>query len=169
MDRRVHDCVGALLVRQDRILLGRRSDDCDWLAGAWDVFGGHVEAGESGEQAIARELAEELGIAPPWPVLSGCHRRRGAGAVAPAAVPGAGLERHAGPAGRARGAALVRAGGGAGATRGRPPGFPAFARLGGQGRRFVPLSARSACSGGMLRRSTAFSPSRGFDVMDVTR
>jgi len=58
----VHDCVGALLVRKDRILLGRRSDDCDWLAGAWDVFGGHVEAGESGEQAIARELAEELGI-----------------------------------------------------------------------------------------------------------
>lgn len=60
--RPVHDCVGALLVRDGRVLLGRRSDDCDWLAGAWDVFGGHVEAGESGEQAIARELAEELGI-----------------------------------------------------------------------------------------------------------
>jgi len=62
MEHRVHDCVGALLVRDGRILLGRRRDDCDWLAGAWDVFGGHVEAGESGEQAIARELAEELGI-----------------------------------------------------------------------------------------------------------
>lgn len=62
MTARVHDCVGALLVRHGRILLGRRRDDCDWLAGAWDVFGGHVEAGESGEQAIARELAEELGI-----------------------------------------------------------------------------------------------------------
>ena len=62
MARRVHDCVGALLVREGRILLGRRREDCDWLAGAWDVFGGHVEAGESGEQAIARELAEELGI-----------------------------------------------------------------------------------------------------------
>jgi 8-oxo-dGTP diphosphatase len=59
--RPVHDCVGALLVRDGRVLLGRRSHDCDWLAGAWDVFGGHVEAGESGEQAIARELAEELG------------------------------------------------------------------------------------------------------------
>lgn len=64
MPTRVHDCVGALLVRDGRILLGRRGDDCDWLAGAWDVFGGHVEPGESGEQAIARELAEELGIAP---------------------------------------------------------------------------------------------------------
>ena len=62
MAARVHDCVGALLVRDGRILLGRRRDDCDWLAGAWDVFGGHVEAGESGEQAIARELAEELGV-----------------------------------------------------------------------------------------------------------
>jgi 8-oxo-dGTP diphosphatase len=62
MAARVHDCVGALLVRDGRILLGRRRDDCDWLAGAWDVFGGHVEAGESGEQAIARELAEELGL-----------------------------------------------------------------------------------------------------------
>ena len=62
MAARVHDCVGALLVRDGRILLGRRRDDCDWLAGAWDVFGGHVEAGESGEQAITRELAEELGV-----------------------------------------------------------------------------------------------------------
>ncbi|BDU15420.1 NUDIX domain-containing protein [Lysobacter auxotrophicus] len=58
----MHDCVGALLVRDGAILLGKRRDDCDWLAGAWDVFGGHVEEGESGEQAIARELAEELGI-----------------------------------------------------------------------------------------------------------
>ena len=64
MTTRVHDCVGGLLVHEGRILLGRRRDDCDWLSGAWDVFGGHVEAGESGEQAIARELGEELGIAP---------------------------------------------------------------------------------------------------------
>jgi 8-oxo-dGTP diphosphatase len=62
MARPVHDCVGALLVRDGRILIGKRRDDCDWLAGAWDVFGGHVEAGEGGEQAIARELAEELGL-----------------------------------------------------------------------------------------------------------
>ena len=59
MGARVHDCVGALLVREGRILLGRRSDDCDWLAGAWDVFGGHVEAGESGRSVLsARKLAE---------------------------------------------------------------------------------------------------------------
>ena len=63
MTARVHDCVGAFVVKEGRVLLGRRSDDCDWLAGAWDVFGGHVEAGESAEQALVRELLEELGIA----------------------------------------------------------------------------------------------------------
>ena len=72
MDRHVHDCFGALLVKDGRILLGRRRDDCDWLAGAWDVFGGHVEEGESGEQAIARELDEELGIVPVGLHYMGC-------------------------------------------------------------------------------------------------
>lgn len=72
MGARVHDCVGALLVREGRILLGRRSDDCDWLAGAWDVFGGHVEAGESGPQALHRELLEELGISPLEMRYMGC-------------------------------------------------------------------------------------------------
>lgn len=69
MNAPVHDCVGALLVRDGFILLGRRRDDCDWLAGAWDVFGGHVEPGESGPGALHRELREELGIAP----LSMCY------------------------------------------------------------------------------------------------
>ncbi len=64
MATRVHDCVGAFVIRDGQVLLGLRSDDCDWLAGAWDVFGGHVEPGETGLQALARELAEELGIVP---------------------------------------------------------------------------------------------------------
>jgi 8-oxo-dGTP diphosphatase len=57
-----HDCVGALLVRGGRVLLGLRAPDAAWLADAWDIFGGHVEAGETGEAAIRRELEEELGI-----------------------------------------------------------------------------------------------------------
>ncbi len=60
----LHDCVGALLVRDGRVLLGRRSPDCRWLANAWDVFGGHIEPGETAEEALRRELLEELGIAP---------------------------------------------------------------------------------------------------------
>lgn len=59
-----HDCVGALPIRDGRVLLGRRADHRDWLPGAWDLFGGHVEADESPEAALRRELAEELGIVP---------------------------------------------------------------------------------------------------------
>lgn len=57
-----HDCVGALLMRGDDVLLGRRADDRAWLPGAWDVFGGHVRPGEAPEAALRRELEEELGI-----------------------------------------------------------------------------------------------------------
>jgi 8-oxo-dGTP diphosphatase len=60
----LHDCVGALLVRDGSVLLGRRAEDRAWLPGAWDVFGGHIEAGETEEAALRRELREELGIVP---------------------------------------------------------------------------------------------------------
>ena len=57
-----HDCVGGLLVRDGEVLLGRRSDGREWLPGAWDVFGGHIDAGETPEDALRRELLEELGV-----------------------------------------------------------------------------------------------------------
>lgn len=62
MSVQVHECVGALLLEDGRILLGRRSPRRRWLADAWDVFGGHVEPGETAPQALKRELDEELGI-----------------------------------------------------------------------------------------------------------
>ena len=58
----MHDCVGGILVRDGRVLLGLRSADAAWLAGVWDIFGGHLEPGESAEQALVRELREELGV-----------------------------------------------------------------------------------------------------------
>jgi 8-oxo-dGTP diphosphatase len=64
MTAAAHDCVGALLLREGRILLGRRAPDRRWLPDAWDLFGGHIEPGESPDQALQRELAEELGIRP---------------------------------------------------------------------------------------------------------
>lgn len=57
-----HDCVGALLLREGRVLLGRRAPGRRWLPDAWDLFGGHIEPGESPDQALQRELAEELGV-----------------------------------------------------------------------------------------------------------
>jgi 8-oxo-dGTP diphosphatase len=53
--------VGAALVRDGRVLAARRSQPSR-LAGGWEFPGGKVEPGESDEQALARELHEELGI-----------------------------------------------------------------------------------------------------------
>ncbi len=54
--------VGAALLRSDppRVLASRRTGP-PRLAGMWEFAGGKVEQGESDEQALTRELAEELG------------------------------------------------------------------------------------------------------------
>lgn len=57
--------VGALLCRDGRVLLGLRAAHKRLAPQRWDLPGGHVEPGESPEQALWRELAEETGIAPP--------------------------------------------------------------------------------------------------------
>ena len=55
--------VGAALLADDpaRVLVSRRTAP-PHLAGLWEFPGGKVEPGESDEQALARELREELGI-----------------------------------------------------------------------------------------------------------
>ena len=53
--------VGAALVRQGRCLAAQRGPDMT-LPGKWEFPGGKVEAGESPQVALARELREELGI-----------------------------------------------------------------------------------------------------------
>jgi 8-oxo-dGTP diphosphatase len=53
--------VAALLVRDDRILICQRRPDQP-MALQWEFPGGKIESGESPEQALSRELNEELGI-----------------------------------------------------------------------------------------------------------
>jgi len=53
--------VCALLEREGKLLLARRAPGKN-LAGWWEFPGGQVEEGEDPPQALARELAEELGI-----------------------------------------------------------------------------------------------------------
>ncbi|AML58362.1 5-methyl-dCTP pyrophosphohydrolase [Serratia rubidaea] len=55
------DVVAAIIARDGKILLAQRDAQSD-QAGLWEFPGGKVESGESQPQALARELAEELGI-----------------------------------------------------------------------------------------------------------
>lgn len=58
------DVALALLAREGRWLLQRRDPAAAHLPGLWEFPGGKLEAGETPERALRRELQEELGWAP---------------------------------------------------------------------------------------------------------
>ena len=47
---------------EGRFLITQRSQEKKWAAGWWEITGGGVRAGETSEQAIRREVPEEVGI-----------------------------------------------------------------------------------------------------------
>lgn len=59
--RFIHVVAAVITDARGRILLNRRRGDSD-MAGLWEFPGGKREPGESPEQALVRELREELGI-----------------------------------------------------------------------------------------------------------
>ncbi len=52
-----------ILTRPDgRFLITKRAMDKHWAPGAWEVPGGGVQAGETSEEAVVREVREETGL-----------------------------------------------------------------------------------------------------------
>jgi 8-oxo-dGTP pyrophosphatase MutT (NUDIX family) len=55
-------CAGALIVHDDgRIFVQRRSAARTLFPNRWDIVGGHVEPGETLDEALLREVTEETG------------------------------------------------------------------------------------------------------------
>ncbi|MGW7684734.1 NUDIX domain-containing protein [Kribbella sp. NPDC054772] len=52
----------AALVRDGLVLMVHRHPSRSAYPDCWDLVGGHVEAGESPDQAVRRECLEELGV-----------------------------------------------------------------------------------------------------------
>ncbi|MFG2056216.1 NUDIX hydrolase [Micromonospora sp. NPDC048930] len=55
-------CAGALIVDDDgRLFIQRRSPERRLFPNCWDIVGGHLEPGETVDEALRREVAEETG------------------------------------------------------------------------------------------------------------
>jgi 8-oxo-dGTP diphosphatase len=58
---RLHIVIGVVLDTDGKVLISKRRDDAH-QGSLWEFPGGKLESGEGAEQALARELSEEIGI-----------------------------------------------------------------------------------------------------------
>ena len=58
------DCVAFILIENNQFLVEKRKLSKEVDPGARTIPGGHIEDGESQEEALYREIYEELGIVP---------------------------------------------------------------------------------------------------------
>ena len=72
-------CVGAIVRDHGRVLLVRRGTEPG--RGLWSVPGGRVEPGETGREAVVRELEEETGLRIVPEEVAGTVERDGPGGV----------------------------------------------------------------------------------------
>ena len=72
--KRIRVAVGVLFDGHGRVLVGQRTVQDQYFE-QWEFPGGKLEEGESAEQALVRELREELGITVRThkPLLELCH------------------------------------------------------------------------------------------------
>ncbi len=57
-------CACGILIKDRRILLGKRSPDRKLRPNCWDMIGGHQEDDETLDQTLRREFAEEISVTP---------------------------------------------------------------------------------------------------------
>jgi len=67
--------VAIAILHQDNTFLLQLRDNIPGIVypGYWGLFGGHLEPGEQTEEAIQRELLEEIGYTPPGLTKFGCY------------------------------------------------------------------------------------------------
>ena len=54
----------AILLKEGRILLAKRSTKRNFYAGVWDFIGGHCLEHETFSEALVRECSEEINVIP---------------------------------------------------------------------------------------------------------
>jgi 8-oxo-dGTP diphosphatase len=69
--------VHGVIAQGAKLLVLRRAPSMTYKPGSWDLPGGHLAIGESFEECLAREIAEETGLVIAMPRLLGIHNSVG--------------------------------------------------------------------------------------------